>query len=90
MGKDPWAEVILFGSRVRGQATLNSDWDVLILLDHHPVTRLLEQEFRDVLFDVELEIEEPVSTFVFSRKDWESRLAASPFYKSIQQEGIPL
>lgn len=84
------AEVILFGSRARGEATDHSDWDVLILLNQNQVSRLLEQEFRDVLFDVELEIEEPISTFVFSRSDWETRHVASPFYKSVMQEGISL
>ena len=30
--KDPGAEIILFGSRARGTAHSESDWDLLILL----------------------------------------------------------
>ncbi len=31
---DPKAEIILFGSRARGDFRMDSDWDFLVLLDH--------------------------------------------------------
>lgn len=85
--KDPEAEIILYGSRARGEAGKESDWDILILLNHDNVTRSLEQEYRHQLFDVELEIGEPISTFVYSKKEWNDRFSVTPFYKSIQEEG---
>jgi predicted nucleotidyltransferase len=88
--KDPFAVVILFGSHARGEANRNSDWDILILVNQDKITRLMEKEYREELFDVELEIGEPISTFVFSRKDWEKKHAATPFYHNIQSEGIYL
>ncbi len=88
--KDPSADIILFGSRARGQSTKNSDWDILILLDHINVNRLLEKEFRDELFEIELEIGEPISTFVFSKSEWESVHVVTPLYQNIKSEGIQL
>ncbi|CAN5145519.1 hypothetical protein BH20BAC1_BH20BAC1_03450 [soil metagenome] len=31
---------------------------------------------------------EPVSTLVFSKSDWETKHTVTPFYQSIQQDGI--
>ncbi|MCU4158347.1 nucleotidyltransferase domain-containing protein [Carboxylicivirga sp. A043] len=88
--KNPAAEVVLFGSHARGQANEDSDWDILILLSNLQVNRKLEKEYREALFDVELEIGEPISTFVYSKKDWESKHAVTPLYHNVQKEGIRL
>ena len=88
--KNPEAEVVLFGSHARGQATRESDWDILILLNDLKVTRTLEKEYREELFDIELEIGEPISTFVFSKSEWESKHSVTPLYQNIKQEGILL
>lgn len=41
--KDPNAEIIQFGSRARGEAKEDSDWDVLILIDQVKHSRLIEK-----------------------------------------------
>jgi predicted nucleotidyltransferase len=86
--KNSKAEVILFGSHARGKAHVDSDWDILILLDGIKVTRETEKEYREELFDVELEIGEAISTFVYSKKDWESRHSVTPLYQNIKRDGI--
>ena len=68
--KNPDAEIILFGSHARGDRNSNSDWDILVLLNNLTVDRKLEKEYREELFDVELEVGGPISTFVFSKNDW--------------------
>lgn len=88
--KNPLAEIVLFGSHARGDARSNSDWDILILLNKAHVNRSLEKAYRKELFDVELEIGEPISTFVFSKKDWETRHLNTPFYENVKRDGIPL
>lgn len=88
--KDPLADVILFGSHARGQAQRDSDWDILILVNKLDSKRILEREFRAALFDVELEIGEPISTLVFDKKDWEQKHAVTPLYQSIKREGVYL
>ncbi len=88
--KNPDAEIVLFGSRARGEATSDSDWDILILLNDLNVDINLEKEYREELFEVELETGEPISTFVFSKKDWETKHSITPLYDNIKRDGIIL
>jgi len=85
---DSHAEVILYGSRARGQSGKDSDWDILVLLDREDVTLKTEQKFRHHLFEIELEIGEPISVFVRSKTIWESKYKITPLYKSIKAEGV--
>ena len=88
--KDSSAEIILYGSRARGTAHPESDWDLLILLNSGKVSRKTEQEFRHALIDIELETGEAISTFVFSKSDWENLYNITSLYESIKNEGIHL
>jgi predicted nucleotidyltransferase len=84
---DPFAQVILFGSRARGEAKKESDWDILVLTDY-PVNPEKEKIFRDHLYLLELEVEEPFSVFVYSKQDWENRQKITPFYHNVNKDGI--
>jgi predicted nucleotidyltransferase len=86
---DPKAKVVLFGSRARGDARKDSDWDLLILIDSQNI-REKEDLFRDKIYDLELEIGEIISMFVYNNKDWTSRHKITPLYKSIKKEGVVL
>lgn len=88
--KNPKADVILFGSQARGKGGSKSDWDILILVDDPMVSRETEKEYREQLFDVELEIGEPISTLVLSKKEWETRHSITPLYQNVKKEGILL
>ncbi len=87
---DSNAEIILYGSHARGQAKMDSDWDILILLDNQEVTLKTEQKFRHHLFDIELEIGEPISVFVRSKYVWEHKYRITPLYQNIKTEGVRL
>jgi len=52
------------------------------------VDRGTEREYRNKVFEVELETGHPISTFVFSKQDWESTYSITPFYQNIQKEGV--
>ncbi len=84
---DPLADIILYGSRARGDARPDSDWDILILVNS---TADIETEkiFRHKLFDVELELGEAFSTFVYNKQEWNSKYWMTPLYKNISNEGI--
>ena len=86
---DPKAEVILYGSRARGDERTDSDWDILILTDYS-VNLQTERKFRDKLYDLELETGEPFSVFAYSKNEWESKQRITPFYQNVVQEGIQL
>lgn len=88
--RDPQAEVILFGSHARGQASEESDWDILILIDKPKKNRSVEESYRDEMFQLELELGEPISTFVYSKEDWENKYIFTPLYQNIKKEGVRL
>ncbi len=84
----PDAEIILFGSRARGTARSDSDWDFLILLPT-PVDRTLEMQIKDCLYDIELETDMVLSSIIRSKQEWLSeRYAVIPLRQQIEKEGI--
>jgi predicted nucleotidyltransferase len=88
--KDPKAIAYLFGSRARGDFRPDSDWDILILIDGNLVTNEIEDNFRDELYDIEIESGQIISTFIYPKDYWESTLIYSPLYKNVNREGILL
>jgi len=86
---EPKSEVILFGSRARDEAKEESDWDILILTPY-PVDLKTEQKFRHKLFELELEYGQAISTFVYSKQDWNGKHKVTPLYKNIKREGVTL
>lgn len=86
---DPNAQVILFGSRARGDEKKESDWDIIVLTDY-PINLDKEREFRNHLYDLELETGEPFSLFAYSKNDWNTRQKVTPFYMNVTREGISL
>ena len=86
---DKNVEVILYGSRARGDERTDSDWDILILTDYSADLKT-EQRFRDELYDLELETGETFSVFVYSKNNWTTKQRITPFYQNVNQEGISL
>ncbi len=86
---DPNAEVILYGSRARGDAKKDSDWDILVLTNY-TVSNQIEKAFRDHLYDLELETGETLSLFVYSKKDWNTKHHISPYYHNVMSQGVQL
>jgi predicted nucleotidyltransferase len=84
---DPGADVILYGSRARGDERPDSDWDILILTNN-AADIVTERKFRNKLYDLELETGEALSVFVYSKNDWQTRQRITPFYHNVSREGI--
>ncbi len=83
---DMEAQVILYGSRSRGDENRFSDWDFLILTPNF-VDETFKNKIRSKLIDTELEAEEVISTIIFSNENWNS-LQVTPLYKNISRDGI--
>ena len=88
--KDNLKEVILFGSAARGEFTLESDIDVLVVLNNMTD---YEEEFNKI-FHIEREVERKyddsiiISSIIATQDDYQSRL--DPIYLNIKKEGIAL
>ena len=63
---EPESEIILYGSRARGDEREDSDWDLLILVPY-PADLKEEQRFWHKLFDLELQFGQAISTLVKSK-----------------------
>ena len=85
---DPDAEVILFGSRARGDYRQDSDWDFLVLLEI-PLTPELKNEIRDRLYELELEAGDILSARIHEKAARE-KLEVTPFYQNVEQDGIAI
>ncbi len=86
----PNAEIILYGSRARGTARTDSDWDFLILLPSAADNKL-ETQIQDRLYDVELETNSVLSSIIRSKQEWLSaRYTVLPLRQQIEQHGVPL
>lgn len=86
---DPFAEVILYGSRARGDHHIYSDWDILVLTDYQ-IDVETERKFRNELYSIELETGESISVFAYSRHDWQNIQKVTPFYQNVMKEGVRL
>ncbi|MEI6754779.1 MAG: nucleotidyltransferase domain-containing protein [Paludibacter sp.] len=85
--KDSSAKIYLYGSRAKGTATKNSDWDLLILLNREKITTEIENEITYPLYDLEFETGEIISPMVYTINDWITKYCITPFYKNVMKEG---
>jgi predicted nucleotidyltransferase len=86
----PDVEVILYGSRARGDARTDSDYDLLILVEGE-VDWILEDQIRQRLYPLELATGAVLTVHAYSRRTWDSPLyRAMPFTQRVEQDGIVL
>ncbi len=87
---EPESEIILYGSRARGDASGESDWDFLILVNG-PVDEDRIDRIRHRLYEIEWESGHVLSSIVRSREEWSSQpLRSTPFHRNVELEGIVL
>ena len=84
----PDAKTILYGSEARGDAQVDSDIDLLILLDGDNLAPERELEITRHLFEVEVETGVIISPMVVLRRVWER--ITTPFSINVMKEGIVL
>jgi predicted nucleotidyltransferase len=94
----PDSEIILYGSKARGNADAESDIDVLILIDTSPldwkagdIDHSIERQIRDISFELELKCDVVFNILIESKKYWGTPLVkAMPLRWNIDREGINL
>jgi predicted nucleotidyltransferase len=87
---DPSGITILFGSRARGDASEESDWDFLVLSNTNDVETLASIMRREIRIKVEMIYDIAVSLLVKNKIVWEDDYAVTNIYNSIEEEGIVL
>lgn len=85
---DEYAEIILFGSRARGDWHEESDWDFLILSELDEQSEIKEKIREEVLNEVEYKIFNVVFTLFHNKKIWEKNYSVTPLYYNIEEEGL--
>lgn len=85
----PEGKVILFGSRARGEAREDSDWDLLILLNKPLIESSDFDRITYPLCELGWKEGEQFSPKLYTMKEWQER-SFTPFYKNIEEEGIEL
>ena len=50
----PDSDIILYGSRARGNSKSHSDWDLLILLNSQNISFDFETKFMDEFYEIEI------------------------------------
>ena len=84
----PDADVILYGSRARGDANEYSDYDILVLVDQ-PVNIALKDRILSRVYPLELETEAMLTVVTYDRRQWESSpYREMPFHKNVERDGV--
>jgi len=84
----PDASLILYGSRARGDAREDSDYDLLVLVDQEQDMEL-ERAIVNRLVPLEVRTGKVLTVLVYGRSQWDSALyRAMPFHKNVTREGV--
>lgn len=82
-------KAILYGSRARGDARKDSDWDILILLDKDTLD---QSDYDNVSYPFVLlgcDLGQEINPIMYTTKEWES-YRITPFYENVTRDGIVL
>lgn len=86
----PVEQVILFGSKARGDDDEESDID-LLLLTPKPIDWRERQEIVSALFDVGMQFDVIFSIMVVPSREWREGLhTVLPIHDEIDRDGVPL
>ena len=72
-------DIILFGSKARGEADEYSDIDILVLLDHEPNIST-EEEIIDIGFELEIKYDVALGIITHSKTFWDSIGSLMPIH----------
>lgn len=88
LNRFPGAEIVLYGSKARGDYKELSDIDVLVLLNRE-VNNSMEEDIFSIAYKIELKYDVVFGIVVYSKKFWNSNFGkAMPLHWNIERDGI--
>jgi len=84
----PDAQVWAYGSRARGDAQEDSDYDMCVVVE--ALDERIEDRIGNIAFEVGWELELLITTVAYRRDQFEHGLfSVSPLVLNIRREGVP-
>lgn len=88
---DKIRKIILYGSYARGDFDLESDIDIMIILNcSQEEVREYRKEVSKIASRISLANDIEVSLLLIDTQSYEERLNILPFYQNVQREGVAL
>lgn len=83
------SHIILYGSRARGDASPDSDWDLLVVLKKASIE---QEDYNGIAYDLTAlgwDLGEMIIPILYTEQEWENS-SFTPFYKNVKSEGVVL
>ena len=83
------ASVYLYGSRVRGDANADSDWDLLIVTDDALHTKDAFERFAFPFTEMGWRLGEQITPLLYTQSEWDAERDTA-FYLNVKNDSILL
>lgn len=83
------ASLWLYGSRARGDARPDSDYDLLILLDKEKLTSKDYDKYTYPICELGIDLGTEINPQIYIRKDW-TKWSHFPFNENVEEEKVVL
>lgn len=83
------SQVLLYGSRARGDNRKDSDWDILLLVNKPTVE---QEDYKTIVYPITSygwDINEMIIPIIKTKKEWEED-TCTIFHKNIEKEAITI
>lgn len=80
---------VLYGSRARGEAREDSDWDILVVVNKETLSL---DDYTRITYPLTMlgwELGETINPVMYTNKEWEES-KATPFRENVEHDGIRL